>query len=432
MADLKAIVAVCDDWGIGCDGDMVIENRADMRHFVRMTRGGTVVMGRRTLESLPGGRPLKDRRNIVITRDAAFARAGVEVVHSIDELLAAVAGEREAWVIGGGEIYRQLLPYCTEAVITKTHAIRPADTFFPNLDEDPAWELVEESEEQVTQPGEGDEGLSYRFCTYRRRAADMSKGGAAEADLVHEIEGPAPQDVAANRASAGSAGAEGESDVSALGGAEPPRSAPEPHRARRPLKTVILYRSKHHGNTKLLVDAIAAAYPDEVDTIDVAALGRNEYPDLSEYRLIGAASGIYYGGFDKDLKRVLDHALSAGDKVFGLMTYGGADKWNGRDLAAVAQVNMATVLTMHGCRGWDTWGPYRLIGGVGKGHPDADDIQGAVDFFSRLRDEYGEILEDEWQKRRRRLEFEAAHPAGGLMANIKRSVDKITGRGMKG
>ena len=74
--ELKAIVAVCDDWGIGRAGDMVVANRADMRHFVRCTKGRPVIMGRKTLESFPGGRPLKDRRNIVLTRDASFTRAG--------------------------------------------------------------------------------------------------------------------------------------------------------------------------------------------------------------------------------------------------------------------------------------------------------------------------------------------------------------------
>lgn len=395
MANLKAIVAVCDDWGIGCEGDMVIENRADMRHFARETRGGTVVMGRKTLASLPGGLPLKGRRNIVVTRDAAFAPGGVEVVHGIDELLAAVGSEEVAWVIGGGEIYRQLLPHCSEAVVTKNHAVRPADTFFPNLDDDPAWELVDESEALEIQPGEGNEGLAYRFCVYRRRAEDAGAGEPDPAAPSAPGAAPAPSDPA----------------------------APSAH----PIKTMILYRSKHHGNTRKLVDAIAAAFPDEVDTVDVATLGRNEYPDLSEYRLIGAASGIYRGGFDKDLKRVLDHSLTFGDKVFGLMTFGAAEKWHGRDLAAVAQVKMASVLTMHGCRGWGTWGPYRLIGGVAKGHPDAEDIQGAVDFFARLREDYGEILEDEWQRRRRRQELERAHPAGGLMANIRRTAKRIAG-----
>ncbi len=75
---LSAIVAVCDDWGIGREGDMLVANRADMRHFVRCTKGHTVILGRKTLESFPGGRPLKDRRNIVLTRDASFTCAGAE------------------------------------------------------------------------------------------------------------------------------------------------------------------------------------------------------------------------------------------------------------------------------------------------------------------------------------------------------------------
>ena len=93
---LSAIVAVCDDWGIGLDGGMVVENREDMRHFVACTTGHPVIMGRRTLESFPGGRPLKNRRNVVLTRDTSFSPAGVEVAHSVDEALAAVADEDAA------------------------------------------------------------------------------------------------------------------------------------------------------------------------------------------------------------------------------------------------------------------------------------------------------------------------------------------------
>lgn len=167
--ELKAIVAVCEDWGIGLGGDMVVSNRADMRHFVRCTKGHPVIMGRRTLDSFPGGRPLKDRRNIVLTRDGSFCRAGVEVVGSLDEALAAVDGEGEAWVIGGAQVYRQLLPVCREAVVTKTECVHPADSFFPDLDADPAWEVACEGERQIIQAGEGDEGIAFRFVTYRRR-----------------------------------------------------------------------------------------------------------------------------------------------------------------------------------------------------------------------------------------------------------------------
>ncbi|WP_346696158.1 dihydrofolate reductase [Thermophilibacter mediterraneus] len=160
---VSAIVAVCDDWGIGLDGDMVVRNREDMSHFVACTTGHTVIMGRCTLESLPGGRPLRNRRNIVLTRDAAFAREGVEVAHSIDEALSAVADEDEAWVIGGAEIYRQTLPRCERAVVTRNHCTRPADAFFPDLDADPAWRVVEERPGGTT-----DEGVAFDFVTYAR------------------------------------------------------------------------------------------------------------------------------------------------------------------------------------------------------------------------------------------------------------------------
>lgn len=126
---LSAIVAVCDDWGIGREGDMLVANRADMRHFVRCTKGHTVILGRKTLESFPGGRPLKDRRNIVLTRDASFTCAGAEIAHSVDEALSLLGEDEDAWVIGGAEIYRQLLPHCTRAVVTKNHCTRAADTF---------------------------------------------------------------------------------------------------------------------------------------------------------------------------------------------------------------------------------------------------------------------------------------------------------------
>ena len=166
--ELKAIVAVCDDWGIGRGGDMVVSNRADMRHFVACTKGHPVIMGRKTLDSFPGGRPLKDRRNIVLTRDADFAREGVEVVHSVDEALAAVSEEDVAWVIGGGAVYEQFLPHCVEAEVTHNHVVHPADTFFPNLDEDLAWEAVDHQGVCVVGEGQGDAGLRYEFVTYRR------------------------------------------------------------------------------------------------------------------------------------------------------------------------------------------------------------------------------------------------------------------------
>ena len=151
---LSAIVAVCDDWGIGCEGDMVVSNRADMRHFVACTKGCPVIMGRKTLLSFPGGRPLKNRRNIVLTRDESFAAEGVDVVHSVDEALAAVADEPVAWVIGGG--------------VTHNHCVHDVDTYFPDLDADPAWEIARRGGVATIASGEGDEGVDYEFVTYRR------------------------------------------------------------------------------------------------------------------------------------------------------------------------------------------------------------------------------------------------------------------------
>lgn len=161
---LSVIVAVCDDWGIGLDGGMVVENREDLRHFVACTTGHPVIMGRKTLESFPGGRPLKNRRNVVLTRDESFSPEGVEVVHSVDEALDTVAGEDEAWVIGGGQVYELLLPHCERAVVTRDHCLRKSDTFFPNLDADPAWEV-----DEVREGGFTPEGVGFDFATYVRR-----------------------------------------------------------------------------------------------------------------------------------------------------------------------------------------------------------------------------------------------------------------------
>ena len=169
LPNLNVIVAVCDDWGIGIGGGMLVDNRADMRHFVRHTKGHTVLMGRKTLESFPGGQPLKGRRNVIITRDPEFAREGVEVAHSVDEALAMVADDPEVWLIGGGMIYRELLPLCTRAEITKNHCVRPADTFFPNLDEDPTWHVADcASRDDEGNPLVTPEGVPFEFVTYTR------------------------------------------------------------------------------------------------------------------------------------------------------------------------------------------------------------------------------------------------------------------------
>ena len=104
----------------------------------------------------------------MLTRDESFAPEGVDVVHSVDEALAAVADELAAWVIGGGDVYRQFLPYCVEAEVTHNHCVHPVDTYFPDLDADPAWEIAQRSGVATIAAGEGDEGVNYEFVTYRR------------------------------------------------------------------------------------------------------------------------------------------------------------------------------------------------------------------------------------------------------------------------
>lgn len=163
LPNLHAIVAVCDDWGIGKDGDMLVRNREDMRSFVAHTKGHTVLMGRKTLESFPDARPLVDRRNVVVSRDDAYNPGGVDMARSLEEALELTRGDDEVWVIGGGQIYQALVPLCSTAVVTKNHCVRDADTFFPNLDNDPTWRVRETAEGGVTKAG-----IAFDFVTYER------------------------------------------------------------------------------------------------------------------------------------------------------------------------------------------------------------------------------------------------------------------------
>ena len=159
---LTAIVAADADFGIGKNGDLLFHIPEDMKFFRSTTLGHTVIMGRKTLRSLPNGKPFKDRRNIVLSRDESFAPEGVEVVHSVEEAVRLAEGEDEVFVCGGGELYRELLPYCKKVLITKINAHAGAEVFFPNLDELPEWKLTYSSDEHEH------EGLRFRFCTYTK------------------------------------------------------------------------------------------------------------------------------------------------------------------------------------------------------------------------------------------------------------------------
>ena len=160
---MKAIVAADPNWAIGRGGDLLAHVPEDMKFFRQTTLGSAVVMGRKTLDSFPGGRPLPKRRNIVLTRDPDFSREGVEVVHDVAELTDLLAGcDTEVFVIGGGEIYSLLLPLCEQALVTRFEKEFPADTWFPNLESLEEWTLEESSSLQQS------EETAFRFTTWKR------------------------------------------------------------------------------------------------------------------------------------------------------------------------------------------------------------------------------------------------------------------------
>ena len=159
---MELIVAVYDDWGIGKDGTQQIALTADRKFFRETTRGAMVIAGRRTIADFPGQKPLPGRVNVVLTRTKQEI-PGFTVATSPEEAMELAKTAERAMVIGGGSIYRQMLPLCDTAYITKVHCTPESDTFFPNLDADPEWEL-----ESVLQSGEED-GIAYEMCLYKRK-----------------------------------------------------------------------------------------------------------------------------------------------------------------------------------------------------------------------------------------------------------------------
>lgn len=160
---ITAIAAVSRNWGIGRDNDLLYNIPEDKKFFRRITLGNTVIMGRKTLLSLPDGKPFRDRNNVVLSRNKDFCPEGVTVLRSVEEAVRhaeAVGGE--VFIVGGGSVYKEMLPYCGRALITKIDGEPEADVFFPNLDGLSGWKLTEESEMREY------EGVKYKFCTYER------------------------------------------------------------------------------------------------------------------------------------------------------------------------------------------------------------------------------------------------------------------------
>ncbi len=169
MKPLSAIVAVDNNWAIGLNGELLARISGDLRHFRAYTTGKTVILGSKTLATFPGGRPLKNRRNIVLSRRPDFAPEGAEVARSVEEVLSLLDDGEDAVVIGGESVYRQLLPFCREVAVTRFDVSLPHDAIFPDLDADPAWEIAAVGEPAVAEETDSHPGIAWRVIVYRRR-----------------------------------------------------------------------------------------------------------------------------------------------------------------------------------------------------------------------------------------------------------------------
>lgn len=159
---MKAILHADKEWGIGKSNGLMFSIPADMKFFRETTTGNVVVMGSNTLKSFPGGNPLKNRTNIVLF-PGGMKRDDCVIVQSLEELFSEIKkyDADKVFVIGGAMMYRTLLPYCTEVLVTKVDAVGGADAYFENLDKNPSFSLVRESEPVETN------GYTIRFTTYK-------------------------------------------------------------------------------------------------------------------------------------------------------------------------------------------------------------------------------------------------------------------------
>lgn len=162
---MNIIAAVDNNWGIGNNNKLLVSIPADMKFFREMTSGKVVVMGRKTLESFPNGLPLKNRTNIVLTANQNYFVKGAVICHTTEEVLKELEKyeDEDIYVIGGESIYRQFLPYCNTAHITKINHTYQADAHFPDLDALPEWRITADSEEQTYFD------IEYCFLKYERK-----------------------------------------------------------------------------------------------------------------------------------------------------------------------------------------------------------------------------------------------------------------------
>ena len=158
---LDAIVAVYADWGIGAKGTQPVVIKADRRRFRELTEGGAVIVGRKTLSDFPGGKPLKNRANIVLTRQTIVID-GAETAGSVEQALKLAAPHPRVLVIGGESVYKAMMPHIGRIYVTQIAASPHSDVFFPDLEADPAWHVTEAEDEAE------EDGVRYRFLTYGR------------------------------------------------------------------------------------------------------------------------------------------------------------------------------------------------------------------------------------------------------------------------
>ena len=171
---MKLIVAVDREWGIGYRGELLATVKEDLAHFRELTVGQTIVYGSSTLRTFPYGRPLKNRINLILSTNPNFKPEGAVVLHSVEELIAYEKAhpEEDIVVVGGASVYKQLMPYCETAYVTRFDASFEKDAYFPNLDENPSWQCISVSETHYSNGAtDTEDGMPYCFTEYRRRDA---------------------------------------------------------------------------------------------------------------------------------------------------------------------------------------------------------------------------------------------------------------------
>lgn len=161
---MNLIVAVDENWAIGNKEELLVRIPADHKFFRQETTGKVVVLGRKTLETFPQGLPLKNRTNIIMSTNPAYKVKDAVVVHSVEELLAELEkyDTEDVYIVGGESVYRQMLSYCDVAHVTKIDHAYEADAYFPNLDQEPEWQITADSEEQTYFD------ITYHFLKYEK------------------------------------------------------------------------------------------------------------------------------------------------------------------------------------------------------------------------------------------------------------------------